>query len=76
MDLNFAKGQLNPDDLKFDSNSEAEHIKLKTNNKIESAYEVLKTKQNEFYQDPIDPLFETKNDQINLMNSNKTSPAK
>jgi len=75
MDLNFAKGQLNPDDLKLNSNSEAEH-KLKTNNKIESAYEVLKTKQNEFYQDPIDPLFETKNDQINLMNSNKTSPAK
>jgi len=36
MDVNFAKGQLNPDDLKLNSNSEAEH-KLKTNNKIESA---------------------------------------
>jgi len=75
MDVNFAKGQLNPDDLKLNSNSEAEH-KLKTNNKIESAYDVLKTKQNEFYQDPLDPLFETKNDQINLINSNMTSPSK
>jgi hypothetical protein len=72
MDVNFAKGQLNPDDLKLNSNSE----ELKTNNKIESAYEVLKTKQNEFYQNPIDPLFETKNDQINSMNSNMISPGK
>ena len=46
-DITFAKGQLNPDDLRLNSNSEGE-IKAKTNGKIDSAYEVLKTKQNEF----------------------------
>lgn len=48
---------LHPHDLRLNlTNSEHEE---KTKNKIENALDLLKTKQSEFYNDPIDPLMET-----------------
>lgn len=50
-------------------------MKAKTNTKIDSAYEVLKTKQNEFYQNPLEPMFDYKTDILNPA-SNMSSPSK
>lgn len=48
---------LQPEDLKIQlSNQQSEH---ETKAKIDNAMDLLKNKQTEFYNDPIDPLMET-----------------
>lgn len=50
---------LHPHDLRLNlSNHHSEHEE-KTKTKIENAMDLLKSKQSEFYNDPVDPLMET-----------------